>query len=237
MSYLLMASESTAAGIKRVIEEELQSAASQLSQKSIARQDEAIHDARKSIKKIRAALRLVEDDLPVLFRRENRRLRDTGRKLASFRDAAASIEIFDKVIAGLGERPGKATLSSIRRVLQRQKREAAQGTGLQALLAQLAPLLTSAKQRVIEWPLEADGFPIIATGLERTFRRGRTAMAAAQKEDRPENYHDWRKRVKDHWYQLMLLENLWIAGMRQQMKTLKELETCLGDDHDLVLLL
>ncbi len=234
MSYVLMAGESTAAGIKRVIEEELESAAAQLSQKSIAKRDEAIHEARKSVKKIRAALRLVEDDLPVLFNRENRRLRAMGRKLASFRDAAASVEIFDKVIAG---QPGKAAASSIWRGLQKHKRATTHNTSVRAMLDHLVTLLSGARGRVTKWPLDADGFPIIAKGLERTFERGRIAMAAACEEESPENYHDWRKRVKDHFYQLVLLENLWTAAMRAQMKTLKELETCLGDDHDLVLLL
>ncbi len=237
MSYVLMAGESTAAGIKRVIEEELESAAAQLSQKSIAKRDEAIHEARKSVKKIRAALRLVEDDLPVLFNRENRRLRDMGRKLASFRDAAASIEIFDKVVGGLGDEPGKAALSSIRRGLQKHKRATTHNTSVRAMLDHLVTLLSGARGRVTKWPLDADGFPIIAKGLERTFQRSRIAMAAAREEESPENYHDWRKRVKDHFYQLVLLENLWTAAMRAHMKTLKELETCLGDDHDLVLLL
>ena len=220
-----------------MIEEELESAATQLSQKSIARRDEAIHEARKSVKKIRAALRLVEDDLPVLFNRENRRLRNTGRKLASFRDAAASIEIFDKVVVGLADHPGKAALGSIRRVLHKHKRETTHGTGLQAVLDDLVTLLRATNQRVSDWPLEADGFPIIAKGFERTFQRGRLAMAVAQQEESPENYHDWRKRVKDHFYQLILLGNLWTAQTRARVRTLKELETCLGDDHDLVLLL
>jgi CHAD domain-containing protein len=234
MSYVLMAGESTAAGIKRVIEEELESAAAQLSQKSIARRDEAIHEARKSVKKIRAALRLVEDNLGVLFQRENRRLRATGRHLATFRDAAASIEIFDKVMAGQEQ---KTDLSSIRRVLQQYKRETVEGAVVKAVLDKLVVVLSSTDKRVKEWPLDADGFPIIARGLERTFRRGRTAMAAAHEQQTPENYHDWRKRVKDHWYQLMLLESLWTPQMKRQLKQLKELETYLGDDHDLVLLL
>jgi CHAD domain-containing protein len=234
MSYLLMAGESTAAGIRRVIEEELQWAAAQLGQKSIAKRDEAIHEARKSVKKIRAALRLVEDSLGGLFPRENRSLRDTGRRLANFRDAAAAIEIFDKVMAG---QPGQTGLTSIRRVLQRYKRETAHGAAAKAVLDKLVVVLSRTNRRVKAWPLDGDGFPVIGRGLQRTFRRGRTAMAAAQKDENPVNYHDWRKRVKDHWYQLMLLENLWTAQTRAQMKTLKELETCLGDDHDLVLLL
>jgi len=237
MSYMLLAGESTAAGIKRVIREELESAAAQLGQEDVENRDEAIHEARKSIKKSRAALRLVEEELGETFDHENRRLRDVGRKLASFRDAAAAIEIFDSVVAGMEDHPGKAALSSIRRVLNQHKQRSEQGTRLVGVLGRLVTLLGAMNKRVEEWPLEADGFPVIAKGLERTFRRGRTAMATAHEEASPLDYHDWRKRVKDHWYQLILLENLWTHKMRGQVKTLKELETCLGDDHDLVLLL
>jgi CHAD domain-containing protein len=61
-------------------------------------------------------------------------------------------------------------------------------------------------------------------------------MAAAQKDPRPENYHEWRKRVKDHWYHVRLLENVWTEVMQAHEASLKNLETWLGDDHNLVVL-
>jgi hypothetical protein len=66
MSYLLMAGESTAAGIKRVIEEELEAAAAQLSQKASLNEMRPLHETRTNVKKIRAALRLVERRSPVV---------------------------------------------------------------------------------------------------------------------------------------------------------------------------
>ena len=51
-----------------------------------------------------------------------------------------------------------------------------------------------------------------------------------------ESFHEWRKRVKDHWYHLRLLEGLWAESTRAYEKSLKELETFLGDDHNLAVL-
>ena len=48
-------------------------------------------------------------------------------------------------------------------------------------------------------------------------------------------FHTWRRRVKDHWYQVRLLEGL-NAAVRARARRLKQLETLLGDDHNLVLL-
>jgi CHAD domain-containing protein len=235
MAYVLEAGESVPAGIMRVIQEQLEDAAAQLSQTDKSKRDDAIHEARKSVKKIRAALRLVEDDLGALFDRENIRLRNTGRKLASFRDAAAAIEIFEGVLADA--KLEKDTLGSIRRGLVQEKRKSDQSPALRTVLGKLAKSLSTTDKRVKQWPLRTGGYPGIEKGLKRTFRRGRKAMAAAYDTPTPENYHDWRKRVKDHWYHLTLLEHLWTPEMEKQEKILKELETCLGNDHDLVLLL
>ena len=61
-------------------------------------------------------------------------------------------------------------------------------------------------------------------------------MARARKHPLPENYHEWRKRVKDHWYHVRLLEGFGTLGCGSYEKSLKELETLLGEDHNLVVL-
>jgi CHAD domain-containing protein len=57
-----------------------------------------------------------------------------------------------------------------------------------------------------------------------------------RKDPSPENYHRLRKRVKDHWYHLRLLENLWSRIMKASEKSLKDLESWLGNDHNLFVL-
>jgi CHAD domain-containing protein len=50
--------------------------------------DTDIHEARKAVKRARAALRLMRDALPqAAYRRENAALRDASRPLSSVRDA------------------------------------------------------------------------------------------------------------------------------------------------------
>ena len=60
MSYRLEPQEPLGAGIKRIAREQIDQALEQLTANPENR-DEAVHDARKRFKKIRAALRLVRD--------------------------------------------------------------------------------------------------------------------------------------------------------------------------------
>jgi len=236
MAYELRSDESVPEGIRRIVREEFKSAAGQLKTRNSAKRDEAIHEARKSIKKIRGVLRLVQPELGREFTSEDKLLRDAGRKLSAFRDAGSVIEVFDDLKHKYRQELGTRTLTSIRRGLIVRKRQAYQEAQATNLLNKMAAWLKAAHKRATKWPLQTDGFPAIAQGLQNTFRRGQRALTHAQKRPRPENYHDWRKRVKDHWYHIRLLEGLWTDVMHAYEKSLKDLETWLGDDHNLVLL-
>ncbi len=237
MSYQLKPGEPVPKGIKRIVREEIESAARQLSGLGEADRDEAIHEARKNVKKIRGVLRLMQPELGEVYGAENVRFRDLGRQLSHFRDAGAMIETFDALIKHYGDVLRRRRLGSIRRGLVARKLEAEQRNNIVNVLPPMAASLRRAAKRVARWPLEADGFPAIATGLEATFRRGQKALRRVRKHPRPENYHEWRKRVKEHWYHIRLLECFWTGGLEAYEKSLKELETALGEDHNLVLLL
>ncbi|MGA8025881.1 MAG: CHAD domain-containing protein [Bryobacteraceae bacterium] len=236
MAYRFKASESVPEGIKRIVLEEVDSATELLSRGNSKKRGEAIHEARKSVKKIRGVLRLVQPELGGIYSTENTRLGDLGRTLSEIRDAEAIIETFDGLLDQYKENLRIESLAPIRRGLERSKRETEQTANVDAVVRRAISTLRAAGRRVKAWPLKNDGFQAIAPGLENAFRRGRKAMAAAQKNSRPENYHDWRKRVKDHWYHIRLLENLWTEVMQAHEASLKNLETWLGDDHNLVVL-
>jgi CHAD domain-containing protein len=236
MAYRLKLGESIPEGIRRVVREEMESAAGQLSGRGTANRDKAIHEARKSVKKVRGALRLLRPELGDTFRAENTRMRDVGRKLSDFRDAGAILEIFDALQTKYSGELGKHTLASIRTGLAARKEQAEKQAKIEQALTRVAGTLGRASKRINTWPLAADGFAAIAPGLEETFREGRKALARVRKHPRAENYHQWRKRVKDHWYHIRLLENLWTDTTRSYEKSLKDLETWLGEDHNLVVL-
>lgn len=236
MPYYLKLGESIPDEIRRVVREELESASRQLSGKGKADRDEAIHEARKSVKKIRGALRLLRPQLGATFRAENIRMRDVGRELSEFRDAGAMLETFDRLREKYHAELRKHTLASIRTGLRARKEQGEEHANIEQALSRLAGALAKAGERVKKWSLAADGFAALAPGLQRTFRDGRKALALVRKHPRSENYHEWRKRVKDHWYHVRLLENLWTDTMRAYEKSLKELEDWLGEDHNLVVL-
>jgi CHAD domain-containing protein len=236
MAYRLRSDESVPAAIKRIASEELESAAAQLTGKGAAERDEAIHEARKSIKKVRALLRLMRPELGDTYAAENTQLRDTGRKLSEFRDAGAILETFYGLREKYRDELKGHTLESIHGGLVERKEQAGRTAGIGQVLRKLAAALRAAGRRVRVWPLLTDGFPAIAPGLERTFRSGQKAFAQVLAHPSPENYHEWRKRVKDHWYHVRLLEDVWIEVMQAYERSLKDLETWLGDDHNLVVL-
>ena len=98
--------------------------------------------------------------------------------------------------------------------------------------------LAEARERVADWPLD-DGR---LRGVRGRARRGSTARggatsSAAQKLPSAERMHEWRKRVKDLWYHLSLLQDTWKPVMSALADEAHELSDRLGDDHDLAVLL
>ena len=79
MSYRLNPGESPAHGLKRVIFEEIDAALGLIA--GTGNRDVAVHEARKSVKKIRAILRLLRPKLPDLYRAENKRMGAIGAAL------------------------------------------------------------------------------------------------------------------------------------------------------------
>jgi CHAD domain-containing protein len=228
--------EPVPAGIERIAREEIEAAVRQLTGGGEADRDEAIHEARKNLKKIRGLLRLMRPELGEIYRRENIFFREAGRQLSPFRDAGAMLETFDALRVKYRGEMGPGRLASIRRRLVARKKQAEKQDSLEKVLIGMAIVLRGSANRVGTWPLAADGFAAIAPGFEATFRRGRRALARVRKRPLPENFHEWRKRVKDHWYHVRLLQGAWDGTMPAYERRLKDLETWLGEDRNLVVL-
>jgi CHAD domain-containing protein len=236
MAYCLQSGERVPQGIKRIVSQEIAMAIGHLSGQGAADRDQAIHEARKNIKKIRGVLRLIQPELGDVYPQENALFRDIGRHLSEFRDGGAMLESFDALRKKYRGELAGVSLASIRRGLVARKKQTEKQAHVGEVLSTMVTALDGSAARVSAWPLAKDGFSAIVPGLEATFRRGQKAMARARKHQRPENFHDWRKRVKEHWYHVRLLEGLWNHAMEAYEKRLKELETCLGEDHNLVVL-
>ncbi|HEY1182952.1 MAG TPA: CHAD domain-containing protein [Bryobacteraceae bacterium] len=236
MAYRFEPGESVREGLRRIAREELSSAAGGLRQATARTRDDAIHEARKSVKKVRAILRLMRGELGDTYRIENRRLRDVARRLSVYRDGTVMIETLDQLGEHYKDDRYAPALAVVRRGLVENQRRQRRGPRMTKAMRRAGEALLAASARVDRWRLVMDGPVALAPGMETAYRRGRARMAGARRNRQPEYCHEWRKRVKDHWYHLRLLENRWDATTRAREKSLKELETWLGEHHNLEVL-
>ena len=199
----------------------------------------AIHGARKDLKKLRALARLVRKELGAdLFAAENRRYRDAGRLLSGSRDAQVKLETL------IGLRKAAADeLPAAETALWESELEAERDAALATLGKESAGRLERARgeiaagrERIDEWPLAPDGWKLVGPGLRRAYRDGRRGMKRVRKDAAAEAVHAWRKRVKDLWYQLRLIEEEWPAPLGATAAQAHELAELLGDHHDLAVL-
>ena len=217
MSYTLTFDESVEASIERVRREQLEAAHDGLRDEIST---ESVHDARKRLKKTRALLRLAR---PKGFKRRNRALRDAGRALSGARDADVLAETVEDLAERFSGQLPKATFERVRTPLAAR----AAATAPEGSADTLAPLLADT------WPLRDID---LTEALKSTYAQGRDAFKVADRKPTTENLHEWRKRVKDLWYQQALLEEVWPGLMKAQAKEAKKLSKQLGEDHDLAVL-
>jgi len=153
---------------------------------------------------------------PDAFRAYNRELRDQGRALSGARDADVMVETVDALAEHNTRRVRRSHFMAVRASF------VSGATG--ELPAHRVRELTGAADR---WPLGGISAETLVEAVTTTYRRGR---AAAAKPATDEDLHEWRKRVKDLWYQARLL------SIKRVARDAKALSKLLGDDHDLAVL-
>lgn len=223
MPFRLKSKEAFPDGIRRIADEQIQWAADQLSTQHHVEQDvdRGVHEARKSIKKVRGILRLIQPDWRSGYRAENGRFRTLARALSAARDAAVLLETFD---SAAGRRARE--FSAIRQGLEKQLHQSKRAADLPVVLRETAEGLRAAARRVENWPVPNDG----EAGFAATYERGKKALELAIEDPTPENLHSFRKRVKEHRYHSRLV------GNKAREENLHGLETILGDNQNLAVL-
>jgi CHAD domain-containing protein len=220
--------------LRRVARGRIDHALDELRGASGSSREEAVHEARKDMKKLRALLRLVRSELgDDVYRSENETFRDTARHLAGARDADVMLATLGDLEERFGELPGVA--ARLRPALVAHRFRVSAGSLSSGSTAAVATLV-QARARIEDWPLESDSFDAFEQGLRRSYRRGRRGFETVREIPSAENVHEWRKRVKDLWYHLSLLEASWPAVMGGLADEAHALSDRLGDDHDLVVL-
>jgi CHAD domain-containing protein len=237
-AYRLEDGEFVPDGMRRIAHGQLDAGIEELEGQPNRKLDEGVHETRKRLKRLRAALRLERfatgDET---YLRENAAFRDLGKRLSGPRDAKVLIETLDALSERFGDELPADKLSLLRdQLAESHKRAVAKLRRNRATLDAARAELEEARLRSASWKYDSEGFEALRPGLQRLYRRGRRAMRAAADEPSDEHMHEWRKRAKDLWHALQILRPADPKRMKARAKRAHQLSDLLGDDHDLAVL-
>jgi CHAD domain-containing protein len=247
----LLVGEPRATGLRRVALGRLDHAIALLESHPGGLDEETVHELRKSIKRLRAIVRLLREELGgKRFEREDAALRDCARVLSGARDAEVMLGTLDGLLRrepklskrGPGNRGGVGAL----RAHLVAERDAASVRADPALCGAVTTDLRAIRARVVAWELRErphDPARLSTAGLERLYGEGRRRMRRARRRGDFESMHAWRKRVKALRYAAETLDR---GGESRETKSGRRLHRvarradrlgeALGEEHDLALL-
>lgn len=235
-AYRLLEGEPVGPGVRRVILGQVDDAIAHLRGEAEVEPGEAIHEARKDIKKVRSALRLVRQEIgDDSWRLENDHYRDVARTLGGFRDAEILVEALGSLTERFGPPTGERS-GGLREQLETEVRQAHDDGSIKRAMASAAADLSAGRSRIEGLPLDGDGWDLIGPGIHRSYRRGRRRLRTVEEQASVANLHELRKRVKDLWYQLRLIRDADVHMIGSLAGHAHDLSDHLGDDHDLALL-
>lgn len=201
---------------------------------------QTVHDARKSVKKTRALLRLARPALDrQTFRAENRALRDAAALLAGNRDADVMVAVTSSLAKRYVGHVPAATFEALSTAFAARAVEERTGGDAAGPRDEAIAALSDARDRAAGWPLDGVRRRTLVTALRRTYDDGGDGFAQVAADEAGADAaasHEWRKRVKDLWYQQRLIAPAWPAILKAQAEEAHVLSELLGDDHDLAVL-
>jgi CHAD domain-containing protein len=237
MTFALRPDELPAGGLRRIL----------LAQLANARQcvaddgrltDNEIHNARKSIKRARATLRLLRPAISSsVFKETNLALRDIARPLGHVRDAKVLLDSLAALREHFGDGADRLPAGGLERELKLQRARSRREISVSSEpVEQLRRSLRGIEAQVKRWRFEADDWELLAPALQRIYRSARRACSDLAADQSDEGLHEWRKQVKHLWHALQILTPLRPGHVGELADLAHQLADYLGDDHDLAIL-
>lgn len=193
--------------------------------------EEAVHDIRVLMKRLRGLLRLYRDaGRKEVVKQLNPVLRDVARTFAAQRDS----HVLADTLRGMIDRASKPTARQLKEILaelEHQTADVAPDLSAEHLADDLVWVRTQWHEQLAKVD-EKDLLASLAQHYRRNRRQGREALRL-----RDETVlHDWRKRVKYLYYQLCALPAYMGDEHSEHMEDLRSLGSLLGKVHDLDML-
>ena len=235
MGFRLKTGQAVSSEVRRIVLRQLDRAVDELTKIGDPESDEAIHDARRRVKKIRAIIRLVR---PVLDRahRDDPALRRVSKLLAPVADGQGVIDTLNQLLRRYRTQMPRKTATAIRADLVARSRRIDLKAAKEHVLEKARRTLRAETRRVKEWRLSAEGFGALSPGLKISVRHAREAMVTAWLKPTAQHHHSWRRHVKNHWFHVRLLSARCGNRLQPYQRQIEALDGVLGEYHNLVLL-
>ena len=237
MSYKFKKSRKPKDEIPRVVDERIRHAIHALSRYP-EKDVKGLHTARKDIKKVRSLLQLLRaPGLRDLRKSLNAEMRKTAARLSPHRDREVLARLMEKWL----ELPEVSRDPSLRSTVSALSEfYSSQGTMHPPLDPSIVQRSGDSLIQLAHAIGKADLSPVSWKSIERSARKciGRMQKARDAYSENPgtETLHAWRKQVKNHYFNLLLLKEI-DPPEKGRIQSIKRLEKRLGKARDLDLLL
>jgi CHAD domain-containing protein len=192
-----------------------------------------IHGARKCFKRLRACYRLLKPSDRPTFRRGNRFFRDLSTQLSSQRDSQVMLGTLLGLCRDEPRLSSLPFLNDLIAALTSEQRQARENAAAQAVsVAESVRSFVHGDCQPGFAPLDMDS---LRFGVTETYAEARRGWRLARRSGDDDDFHRWRKCAKYHWYQMRLVQVLWMIP-EERLKRLDRLCSLLGDYHDLAVL-
>lgn len=221
-------------GLRRILSEELKYA---LHQASRPREEmhQAVHELRKTLKRLRAVFRLIEPDVGYyMCRKEIYRYRDIARILSSLRSLYVCLETIKKIRPALSKKLAGEPLEKTETILRGQYQILLKNkTEEKDVLDLVRQELIEANHQISALPPFHNDITLHEKAVRNRFRKGRKCWRKVARKANSSNIHELRKQIKLLQFQLHILYPLLPEKLHKPLAQLQKLSRLSGDEHDL----
>jgi CHAD domain-containing protein len=196
--------------------------------------EEAIHNIRKTIKKIRAVLLLMRNEIGYSsYLREKDFYRDIGRQLSEFRN----LDVYLSVAMNLDQQfTSDLKYSCLRHLIAQiryfKEENLNQLIKPRGFFSEINQKLAIARSGVEKAKIGGNSFIFLMNGLRNSYKKSRKALDLCLDESTKKNAHQLRKALKNVWYQIRIFKPVYPVMCKAYAKSLKSSTEILGELND-----
>src|SRR5881398_1416009 len=233
MSFQLRRNQTLGANLRRICRKQVESALA-IVRGEREPNDTPVHQTRKHLKKARAALQMVSNEIGrPRFKKQDHCFRDIARLISDVRDAEVRLQTV-RQLQEITRRTSQQTFRKTEELLLAELEHfMAAFAGWQK---QAAPELEESEAEIKEWPIEDLDCKDIRCAAQRAYKAARHALVCAKGKRTPANFHEFRSEAKRLLYQLRILRPINPLVIGALIDGLDSVADVFGRSHDLYFL-